>query len=82
LDQQKSQTFKQLGNGVNIGAVYNVMKALVLRDLDLLGSDTKLVKSILNAADTPDEYLSRFHGPQRSKKKSVAPNLKLAKRVN
>jgi DNA (cytosine-5)-methyltransferase 1 len=82
LDQPKSQTFKQLGNGVNIGAVYNVMKALVLRDLDLLGSDTKMVKSILNAADTPDEYLSRFHGPQRSKKKSVAPNLKVAKSVS
>ena len=82
LDQPKSQTFKQLGNGVNIGAVYNVMKALVLRDLDLLGSDTKLVKSILNAADTPDAYLSRFHGPKIAKKKSVPPTLKVAKNVS
>lgn len=82
LDQPKSQTFKQLGNGVNIGAVYNVMKALVLRDLDLLGSETKMVKSILNAPDKPDEYLSRFHGPKLSKKKSVAPSLKVAKSVS
>ena len=82
LDQTKSQTFKQLGNGVNIGSVYNVMKALVLRDLDLLGSDTKLVKSVLNAADTPDAYLSKFHGPQSVKKKSVAPALKVAKSVS
>ena len=82
LDQPKSQTFKQLGNGVNIGAVYNVMKALVLRDLDLLGSETKMVKSILNAPDKPDEYLSRFHGPKLSKKKSVAPTLKVAKSVS
>ena len=82
LDQPNSQTFKQLGNGVNIGAVYNVMKALVLRDLDLLGSETKMVKSILNAADKPDDYLSRFHGPQLIKKKSVAPVLKVAKSVS
>ncbi len=78
LDQPRSQTFKQLGNGVNIGAVYNVMKALVLRDLDLLGSDTKLVKSILNAADTPDAYLSRFHAPKSTQTKSAAPALKVA----
>jgi DNA (cytosine-5)-methyltransferase 1 len=82
LDQPNSQTFKQLGNGVNIGAVYNVMKALVLRDLDLLGSETKMVKSILSAADKPDDYLSRFHGPQLIKKKSVAPVLKVAKSVS
>ena len=82
LDQPNSQTFKQLGNGVNIGAVYNVMKALVLRDLDLLGSETKMVKSILNSADKPDEYLSRFHGPKITKKKSVAPSLKVAKIVS
>jgi hypothetical protein len=55
------------------------MKALVLRDLDLLGSESKMVKSILNAADKPDEYLSRFHGPKLTKKKSVSPSLKVAK---
>jgi DNA (cytosine-5)-methyltransferase 1 len=82
LDQTKSQTFKQLGNGVNIGAVYNVMKALVLRDLDLLGSDTKMVQSILNAPDTPDIYLSRFHGPQAAKKKTSKPVLKIARNVS
>jgi DNA (cytosine-5)-methyltransferase 1 len=82
LDQPNSQTFKQLGNGVNIGAVYNVMKALVLRDLDLLGSDTKMVQSILNAPDTPDIYLSRFHGPQAAKKKTSKPVLKIARNVS
>jgi DNA (cytosine-5)-methyltransferase 1 len=82
LDQPKAQTFKQLGNGVNIGTVYNVMKALVLRDLDLLGSETKMVKSILNSADKPDEYLSRFHGPLRNKKKSLVPALKLTKNIS
>jgi hypothetical protein len=38
-----------------------------------------MVKSILNAADKPDEYLSRFHGPKLTKKKSVSPSLKVAK---
>ena len=69
LDQTKSQSFKQLGNGVNIGAVYNVMKALVLRDLDLLGSNSRMVKSILTAPDTPDAYLARYHGNKSSKSK-------------
>jgi DNA (cytosine-5)-methyltransferase 1 len=79
LDQPKSQTFKQLGNGVNIGAVYNVMKALVLRDLDLLGSDSKLVKSVLNSADTPDEYLSKYHGKTSSGPRRSPAKLKIAK---
>lgn len=82
LDQPKSQTFKQLGNGVNIGAVYNVMKSLVLRDLDLLGSDTKLVKSILNAPDTPDKYLSRFSGLPPKIKKDDSRALKVSKGVS
>jgi DNA (cytosine-5)-methyltransferase 1 len=78
LDQPQSQTFKQLGNGVNIGAVYNVMKALVLRDLDLLGSDSKMVKSILNAPDTPDLYLSKYHGKPSASKRNVSAKLQLA----
>jgi hypothetical protein len=41
-----------------------------------------MVKSILNAADKPDEYLSRFHGPQQNRKKPVAPTLKVAKSVS
>jgi DNA (cytosine-5)-methyltransferase 1 len=82
LDQPNSQTFKQLGNGVNIGAVYNVVKALVLRDLDLLGSETKMVKSILNAPDTPDVYLSRFQGPNAQKKKKTTSTLKVASKIS
>ena len=39
------------------------MKALVLRDLDLLGSESALVKSILGAPNDPSEYLSTYHSP-------------------
>ena len=63
LDQPQSTTFKQLGNGVNIGAVYNVLKAQVLRDLDLLGSDSKLAKAILEAPNDPSDYLAKYHAP-------------------
>lgn len=35
-DQRDALTFKQMGNGVNIGVVWNVLKAHVERDKDLL----------------------------------------------
>ena len=53
------------------------MKALVLRDLDLLGSETKMVKSILNSPDSPDVYLSRFHGPKITESTNSPTTLKV-----
>lgn len=64
VDQSDALTFKQLGNGVNVGAVYNVIRAQVLRDLDLLGERNELVRSILGAPPSPDLVLanhSKFH---------------------
>ena len=63
LDQTQGQSFKQLGNAVNVGAVYNVMKALVLRDLDLLQDSPDLVKVILESDSNPDSKLSGFQAP-------------------
>ena len=57
IDQQDSLTYKQLGNGVNVGAVYNVIKAQVIRDLDLLGDMPALARSILGAPANPDSVL-------------------------
>ena len=51
-------TYKQLGNGVNVGAVYNVIRAQVLRDLDLLGEHPAITRAILGAAASPDTVLS------------------------
>lgn len=45
-DQTDAASYKQLGNGVNMSAVYHVMKALVERDRDLLASSRSLVKSV------------------------------------
>jgi DNA (cytosine-5)-methyltransferase 1 len=58
VDQADKLTYKQLGNGVNVGAVYNVVKAQVIRDLDLLGEMPALTRSILGAPANPDFVLS------------------------
>jgi DNA (cytosine-5)-methyltransferase 1 len=57
IDQADSLTYKQLGNGVNIGVVYNVLKAQVVRDLELLGGKPELVRAILGAPHSPDVSL-------------------------
>jgi DNA (cytosine-5)-methyltransferase 1 len=70
VDQADKVTYKQLGNGVNVGAVYNVIKAQVIRDLDLLGEMPELTRSILGAPPNPDAVLANhqtFH--------SYEPNL-------
>jgi DNA (cytosine-5)-methyltransferase 1 len=64
VDQADSLTYKQLGNGVNVGAVYNVIRAQVIRDLDLLGDKPELTRAVLGASTTPDAVLSNhetFH---------------------
>jgi len=64
VDQGNSASYKQLGNGVNVGAVYNVLRAQILRDLDLLGEKSNLVRAILGAPANPDVILhshSSYH---------------------
>lgn len=58
VNQNNALTYRQLGNGVNVGAVYNVIKAQVARDLDLLGRG-KLTKAVLGAPANPDLVLQR-----------------------
>jgi DNA (cytosine-5)-methyltransferase 1 len=59
-DQGNAASYKQLGNGVNVGAVYNVIRAQVLRDLDLLGENPELTRAILGAPASPDAVLKSF----------------------
>jgi DNA (cytosine-5)-methyltransferase 1 len=60
IDQPNSASYKQLGNGVNVGAVYNVIRAQVLRDLDLLSEKSELVRAILGAPSNPDTVLHSY----------------------
>ena len=80
MDQPSSSTYKQLGNGVNIGAVYNVLKALVIRDLDLLKTEPELVRSIISAPANPDEALASFKIAHSSKSLSK-PTLQVVKDI-
>jgi DNA (cytosine-5)-methyltransferase 1 len=56
--QKDSLSYKQLGNGVNVGVVWYVLKQHALRDQDILQvTAPKLFKAITQAPDSPDEVL-------------------------
>ena len=57
VDQNDGLSYKQLGNGVNVGAVYNVIRAQVVRDMDLLANNSSLTRAILGAPANPDLVL-------------------------
>lgn len=57
-EQPDAATYRQLGNGVNIGAVWYVLKRLVERDEDLLSRTSQgraILTAVRKAADVPDE---------------------------
>lgn len=59
-DQKPAATLKQLGNGVNVGAVWHVLKAHVERDARILERDEsgrKILKAIQDAPRTPDDVI-------------------------
>jgi DNA (cytosine-5)-methyltransferase 1 len=59
--QPSSATYRQLGNGVNVGAVWNVLKAHVARDEAILKTTEegrRIIKAVLDAPSSPDERLS------------------------
>ncbi len=58
IDQPDRLSYKQLGNAVNVGAVFNVFRAQVLRDLDLLADHAKLTRAVLGAPSNPDHVLA------------------------
>lgn len=54
-DQPDSATYRQLGNGVSVGAVWHVVRQAVERHKDLLSTTCPgLVDSVLGAAESPD----------------------------
>lgn len=65
IDQPDTLTYRQLGNAVNVGAVFNVIRAQVIRDLDLLTDEVPLTRAILGAPANPDDVL-RSHSSYHS----------------
>lgn len=58
-DQTASATYRQLGNGVSIGAVWHALRSHVARDEEILKvTSPSLVRSVLDAPDSPDEILA------------------------
>ena len=58
-DQPASTTYRQLGNGVSIGAVWHVLRSHVARDEEILKiTNPGLVRSVLAAPASPDEILA------------------------
>jgi DNA (cytosine-5)-methyltransferase 1 len=60
VDQSDSLSYKQLGNAVNVGVIYNVLKALVIRDIDLLKNHPELTRAIIGAPTNPDHILENY----------------------
>jgi DNA (cytosine-5)-methyltransferase 1 len=53
-DQSDVSSYKQLGNGVSVGAVYQVVRAAVARDAEILRiTNPKLLQSVMKASISP-----------------------------
>lgn len=63
--QPDAATYRQLGNGVNVGAVWNVLKAHVTRDEAILKTTPagrKIISAVLDAPTSPDKLLQELLG--------------------
>lgn len=61
-DQRPSATYKQLGNGVSVAAVWHVLRSHAKRDEELLKKNApKLLRAILSSPANPDEALEQHH---------------------
>ena len=59
-NQSDSLTYKQLGNGISIGAGYQCIKALIERDKEILSITCKeIVKTVTSAPRNPDTKLRK-----------------------
>ncbi len=62
-DQKDAATYKQLGNGVNIGVVWHVLRRHVVRDEAILKTSAKgraILKAIMDSPASPDEILENL----------------------
>jgi len=60
-NQKDSATFKQLGNGVNVAAVWYVLKQISSTYNQILNETApQVLKSIVSAPDSPDEVINKL----------------------
>lgn len=63
-DQRPAASYKQMGNGVNVGAVWHVLRQHVARDEDVLkrtASGRRIIDAVLNAPLSPDAILTAMN---------------------
>jgi len=61
-DQKHSETYRQLGNGVNVGVVWYVLRHAAIRyEKDLKKASPKLFKALKNSPVNPDDVLQAMH---------------------
>ena len=58
FDQKDSASYKQLGNAVIVGVIYQTMKAICVRDYEELSDRPELLQSISLAPNNPDLVLT------------------------
>lgn len=74
-DQPASATYKQMGNGVNVGAVWHVFREHVKRDRALLEANVEgraIVNAVLEAPLRPNEILAQ-HKPATGSSRLRSP---------
>jgi DNA (cytosine-5)-methyltransferase 1 len=60
-NQPNAATYKQLGNGVNVGAAYHVVREHVRRDLVAVAVKAPgLADAVMDSPDTPDHTIERY----------------------
>lgn len=55
-DQGEAATYKQLGNGVSVGAAYYVLRQHLIKDLDLLRDEPSLVSAAEKSSLAPEVH--------------------------
>ena len=67
--QSDKASYKQLGNGVSVGAVWHVIRTTVERHRDVIEKTCpELVKSVLDKPKNPDLALNKLKRNKRIKK--------------
>jgi DNA (cytosine-5)-methyltransferase 1 len=61
-DQRQSATYKQLGNGVSVAAVWHVLRSHAQRDEEILKKTSpKTLRAIQSSPENPDDVLDSLH---------------------
>ena len=59
--QDPKNSYKQLGNGLSVGTAYQILKAQIMRDEDLLKkSCPEIVSSMKKSPNSPDDILENL----------------------